>query len=211
MELERHEARMIDHIMIDLETLGNGPDGAIASVGAVAFDPLREMVCGMTARQALSSTPEQLGATGLSFYVRVDLARSASPGVIDASTVEWWLGKDKAAQQELVGQGRMPLEQVLTVFHAWVQQVAHPAARVWAKPPNFDVRLMEAAYRRCFKPSDTPRWPFLFWNERCARTIMAISPASKIANPAAHNALSDAVVQACEVSRALVALKVSRV
>jgi exodeoxyribonuclease VIII len=63
----------MNNVMVDLETMGNGPAAAIVAIGAVEFDP-------------------DTGQLGREFYREVDLEDSAfRGGVIDASTVLWWM------------------------------------------------------------------------------------------------------------------------
>ena len=76
---------MNTEIMLDLETMGLGPDAAIVAIGAVAFD---------------TST---LAIDPCKFFVAVDLESSVrSGGVMDASTVMWWMQQDEVARRILL-------------------------------------------------------------------------------------------------------------
>ena len=71
-------------VMLDLETMGNGPDAAIVAIGAVAFDI-----------ETATISPR-------GFYVRVDLESAiGSGGVMDPSTVIWWLQQSDEAREEI--------------------------------------------------------------------------------------------------------------
>ena len=73
----------IQHIMLDLETMGTGPNAAITAIGAVKFDPDK-------------------GEIVETFYFKVNLESSVKQGgVIDASTVIWWLGQNEEARAEM--------------------------------------------------------------------------------------------------------------
>ena len=71
------------HVMLDLETMGNGPRAAIVSIGAVFFDPLT-------------------GELGAEFEAAIDLRSSAKSGEIDPDTVLWWLGQGEEARAGLI-------------------------------------------------------------------------------------------------------------
>lgn len=74
----------MNHCMIDLETMGTSPGCAIASIGAVIFDPER---------------PHD-GSTAPEFYAVVDLASCQSVGLtMDAGTVYWWLTQSQKARE----------------------------------------------------------------------------------------------------------------
>lgn len=69
------------HMMLDLETLGSGNDAAIVQIGAVRFDPFRP------------------GYTMGEYKQNVSLESSvAQGGVIDPSTVLWWIHQEEAAR-----------------------------------------------------------------------------------------------------------------
>lgn len=73
----------MNHLMIDLETMGSGPYAPIISIGAVFFDP-------------------NAGAIGDDFQVNVSLESSmrfrARP---DASTILWWMEQGEDARKAL--------------------------------------------------------------------------------------------------------------
>jgi len=68
-------------IMLDLETMGTGPNAAIVAIGAAAFCPHERRVLGKT------------------FYAPVSLESSVNGGgVVDAGTVQWWLQQSTEAR-----------------------------------------------------------------------------------------------------------------
>ena len=74
--------------MLDLETLGNGNNAAIVSIGAYYFD---------------TEDPDN----GEEYYVLVNPATSVGYGqVMDASTVLWWMNQSEDARKELVKAGK---------------------------------------------------------------------------------------------------------
>lgn len=38
----------MNHLMVDLETMGNGPYAPVISIGAVFFDPNRRLLAGLS-------------------------------------------------------------------------------------------------------------------------------------------------------------------
>ena len=160
-------------IMLDLETMGNGPDAAIIAIGAVEFD---------------LDTCE----IGLPFYRKVQLDSSvAAGGVIDASTVQWWLGQsDEARKEFLSNDGAVSLENALVDFSGWCQM--NGVEHVWGNGASFDNVILGSAYRRLGMKQP---WPY--WGDRCYRTIKAFFPDIKLERIGVHhNALDDALSQA---------------
>lgn len=175
-------------VMLDLETYGTGRDAAIASIGAVRFDLLRGDV-GELARDR--------------FHVRVDLTISKSPGVLTASTVEWWLKQPDAARRQLVAGNRISLNDAVVGFAMWVG--SRGDANVWGCGANFDEVVLGDAFAR-----HGQAWPFKFWRSRCFRTLKELGSARGIREPMRagthHDAMDDALHQArwaCEVWRQL--------
>lgn len=171
----------MNHCMIDLETMGTSPGCAIASIGAVIFDPEKGTV-GDTAADK--------------FYAVVDLASCQSVGLtMDAVTVYWWLGQSQKAREAL-GKDKQPLRDVLKGLTSWYAQ--HNAKRVWCHGATFDVPILDAAYR-AFETSA----PWKFVDVRDTRTIFDLSGVEIQRNTGTHhNALDDAINQAEAVCRA---------
>ncbi|MFM9673750.1 3'-5' exonuclease, partial [Streptomyces galilaeus] len=72
----------MNHVMLDLETMGQGNNAAIVAIGAVFFEP----------------TTGEIGDT---FYRKIDLESAAQYGEIDPNTVLWWLKQSDAARAEI--------------------------------------------------------------------------------------------------------------
>lgn len=164
-------------VMVDLETLGNGPRAVILSVGAVFFGD---------------------GQLGEEFYTRVDPESCVRAGlVMDVDTVMWWMGQDSAARYALIGGDAPALKDVLGDF-AWfigargLGGVAE-RVRVWGNGAAFDNTILASAYRATRAPQ-----PWKFWNDRCYRTVKELNrhlPMTKRTGTH-HNALDDAKSQA---------------
>ena len=149
--------------MIDIETVGTGPDAAILTIAAQTFDPLGK------------------GYMPQDYYARIDLDSQPDRSV-DQGTIEWWATQPPEAQAEAFGEeNRTPLDQALTelgkiVFHCNL---------IWANGPTFDMNILEHAYK-----SYGMQLPWNFWRVRDARTVYSLYP-DLPKPPASHHALED--------------------
>jgi hypothetical protein len=156
--------------MLDLETLGRGPNAAILSIGAVAFD-----------LQTMSEN---------TFEQRIDLASAMRGGKVDASTVRWWMQQDHDAREALFDQaGTVSLSTALADFGAWIGQFCpKPDRRVWGNGASFDNVILRSAYE--FHNHDAP-WGY--WGDRCFRTLRNLHPGFDLPfEGVRHSALADA-------------------
>jgi len=170
---------MNDHVMVDIETLGIGPNAMIVQIGAVRFDP------------------EGVGAT-------FNFNATFGDGDMDVDTVVWWLRQSAEAQAAVFGQSVPrdgPLRQGLYDFVRWL--FVKPTMYVWANSPSFDLALMKGAWSR--HASDPPRiggvsWPITPRMERDFRTLRTLGRLMGVEGPVRvgpkHDALSDARFQA---------------
>jgi exodeoxyribonuclease VIII len=161
-------------VMLDLETMGNGPNAAIIAIGAVEFDIRAQKI-------------------GERFYSVVDLATAVEAGgVMDVSTVLWWMQQSDQARAAFARGGDRVAE-ALKQFTIWMANRAlRDDVRVWGNGAAFDNVILASAYRR----NGTPQ-PWRFWNNRCYRTLKAQYPAVKMSRAGAHhNAVDDAESQA---------------
>lgn len=178
----------MNHVMIDIETLGTNINAPIASIGAVFFEP-------------------STGCTGARFYLRVDFENDMLNGAIpDAGAIKFWLKQSREAQAELVAGDSVSIWEALNQLDSFISENAVPddldLLQVWANSPTFDCAILRNAYRR----SDMEcLWKF--WNERDCRTIcelggvLGFNPKTDMPfNGDRHNALDDAVHQALYVS-----------
>jgi len=164
---------MLD-VMLDLETMGNGPNAAIIAIGAVEFDIHEKRI-------------------GERFYVVVDLQSSVSGGgVIDPSTVLWWMKQSEEAKAEFERSGEH-LATALIRFAQWLSDRG-PAdtLKMWGNGAAFDNTILASAYRNMHLER-----PWTFWNDRCYRTIKALNPQVPFQHAGTHhNAVDDAESQA---------------
>lgn len=166
-------------VMVDLETLGNGSNAVIISIGAVAFDSAS-------------------GKIESEFYVNVDPQSCVDAGMkMDVSTVMWWMGQSDEARAAFK-KPSVPLEAALVMFKDWYPQ----AAALWGNGATFDNVILSNAYNA----AGIGR-PWHFTKDRCYRTLKALRPDIKQDRVGTHhNALDDAKFQAlhaCKLLRAL--------
>lgn len=182
----------MNNVMLDLETMGNGPRAAIVSIGAVFFDPLT-------------------GELGAEFEAHIDLRDSAKFGEIDPDTVLWWLGQSDEARAAITaskyhdagGTGRLQLTEALLDFCDWIDGHSQKVTAMWGNGAGFDNVILASAYRAL--DIDTP-WQF--WQDRDVRTIVDLGRTLCDFDPkkempfegVAHTALADAKHQARYVS-----------
>lgn len=142
-----------EDLMIDLETMGNAPDGAIVSIGACFF----------------SLKTEQYGP---GFERKIHLSTAVRDGgKIDPGTVLFWLRQGDEARLSIAFGGE-DIRVVLADFSEWIKETCrHEDVRPFGNSPRFDMQILESAYRRA--DMDVP-W---FWSkERDFRTMRAMYP-----------------------------------
>lgn len=160
------------NVMLDLETMGKRPTSAIASIGAVRFDPLGDWI-------------------GYRFQIHVSLENCQRHGLtLDAETLVWWLDQAEEARTALrIGQaGAAPLITALDAFSAWMPG----GAIVWCNGASFDLAILANAYHVAGMPV-----PWAYYNECDLRTLKVLHKDLRIERDGIHhNALDDAIHQA---------------
>lgn len=166
------------HVMVDLETWGKVPGAAIRAIGAVVFDP-------------------NSGDIGATFYRNVDDQSCLDVGLHrDPETEAWWASQSVAARAAFADPVPEHVADVVAAFGAWFTQVG--GQQVYGHGANFDPPILEAAFAACLLDS-----PWLFWDVRCCRTILAMANRKPDRRGGTHhNALDDAVAQAKAVAAA---------
>lgn len=174
---------MTPAISLDIETLSTRPNAAIASIGAVRFDPHSDWI-------------------GDTFHANVSLFNCQHHGLaIDTATVLWWLQQNDAARARLVAgqQDAMPLLTALEVLAEFIFATA-AEPELWVNGASFDLPILASAYRAVDLPL-----PWNYWQERDLRTIKALNKGARIdrAEGIKHNALYDALYQAQSIRHIL--------
>ncbi len=170
------------HLMLDLETLGTGPDAKIVQIALVPFD-----ASGIYGERAWNG------------YVTGDT------GSVDQSTIEWWITQSEDARKRLANglkNGLDPAGAILSL-NLWYQNEVKRAGGdiygIWAWPASFDFPIMESFFRR-----HSFRAPYSYKLIRCARTMAQtatcvrpdLQPVEPSAALVAHDAKDDCIAQA---------------
>ena len=163
-----------NRVMVDIETMGNGPLSAIVAIGAVRFTE-----------------------TGIvdEFTINVDLRSSIASGMeCDPDTILWWLKQDDHARASICEKG-VSLGCALEAFANWIG--SH--AEVWGNGADFDNVILATAYRLCGM-----KQPWHYTANRCYRTVKNLRPDVEMDRTGvAHNALDDARSQALHLIECL--------
>lgn len=174
------------HLMIDLETMDNKPTSAIASVGAVFFDP-------------------ETGEMGEQFYQRVSLGSCVGHGLtMGSETVLWWMRQDAEARSELLNDDCLDLPLALANLESFITEHSDPSkVQVWGNGAAFDNVILRNASEKCGFAD--PLW--YYWNDRDVRTVVELSKTLGLNvrniikfDGVKHHALYDAIHQAKVVS-----------
>lgn len=175
----------MNHLMIDLETMGNKPNSPIVSIGAVFFEP-------------------STGELGADFYRVVTLKSAVGGGAVpDADTIMWWLQQSEEARMAICDKDAISISAALIKLNGFIRDNADSGkVQVWGNGATFDNVILRASYDREGIPC-----PWHFANDRDVRTIVELGKAIGI-NPRRdipfegdrHNALADAKHQAKYVS-----------
>lgn len=176
----------MNHLMIDLETMGNKPGAPIVAIGAVFFDP-------------------HTGAIGSEFYSPVNLSSAMEQGAKpDGDTIIWWLKQSAEARTAICVDDAPHIAAVLSDLNHFINRNSgNPRyLKVWGNGANFDNVIIRGAYERAGHIC-----PWQFWNDSDVRTIVMLGREINIDpkrdmpfDGVAHNALADARHQAKYVS-----------
>ncbi|KAB0549775.1 3'-5' exoribonuclease [Pseudomonas argentinensis] len=172
-----HPLLRATHYVLDLETLGKGPNAAIATIGCVRIEN---------------------GVIGDGLYIRVDVDSAIGfGGETDASTIDFWLRQSEEAQREIHhGFNRVKINNALIQLADFIDRPAaiYGETYVWGNGATFDNVIISTAFQRAHVPRP---WPY--WNDRDLRTIVQLYPEAKKSVPFVglkHHALDDAMHEA---------------
>lgn len=169
-------------VMIDLETLSVVPESVLLTMAAVKFNPYNSV-----------GVVDQL-------YHKLNVDEQISRGRhVDEGTLAWWSQQPQEVYEDAMSEYnrigvRESLEQ-LTRFLVGVNDI-------WCQGPVFDIVILENLYREY-----NMHFPWAYWQIRDSRTLfkfMNYDPRAEIRKAdikAHHNALDDAITQACAVQK----------
>lgn len=192
------------HVMVDIESGGLSPNGALLTIGAVAFDPKEKTV-------------------GQAFYKTIDPTSAViNGGELHAKTVQWWMTQPGETRWEVWNSNiSFGIETSLSLFNIFLDEVAPEELYIWANAPQFDLVIIRSAMERL---KIQPKWKY--YEEMDMRTIRVLAWGKDrkkekwygLADPnndvkdylsdsrflkmkSSHNALVDAVRQAAMVNQ----------
>jgi hypothetical protein len=143
MDAKSKQAGTFD-VMIDIETFGPPPIGALATVGLVRFN-------------------RHTGELGPNVHLACTLRTSVAVGMkIEPDTAIWWATQSADAGRALVWSQNaigVQLMKLATYFT--------PHDTVWAKPVHFDLVILRRAYELC-----QLKCPWELEQERCMSKVV---------------------------------------
>lgn len=160
------------HVMLDLETLGNGSTATIISIGAVEFFPQRS-------------------AIGKKIEIIVDPDTCVAAGMKnDQSTIDWW-AKQSPEARTVFTKPKVSIQEALQKFTEFLSGCGDKVC-VWGNGATFDNVILSNAYLL----TGIVR-PWKYYNDMCFRTMKKLYPTVH-QDPigVSHNAVDDAEYQA---------------
>lgn len=167
-----------EHLMIDIETLGNKPGAVITEISAVPFNWDNK-----------NNTAED------SFYAKVSIESCVNFGLkIQVDTLQWWTQQDITVFRAMMDQkDAISLGHALYDFRKYLETLYPSQLKVWGNSNRFDLGLLAAAYE-----ATGQEIPWYFRNERDVRTIADLYPEIKANHKfvgTAHNPKYDCINQ----------------
>ncbi|EIZ8957201.1 3'-5' exonuclease [Cronobacter sakazakii] len=175
----------MNHLMIDLETMGNKPTAPIIAIGAVLFEP-------------------STGVMGPEYYAVVDLESSmVRDALADPGTILWWLKQSAEARSAITSDNMVHITNALGGLIRLIEDNCEPKSlQVWGNGATFDNVIIRATFER-----HGFNCPWQFRNDRDVRTIVEMGRAAGFNQRYEipfegdlHNALADAKHQVKYVS-----------
>ena len=170
--------QQFEHLMIDIETMGNKPYSAILSIAAVEFDM-------------------QTGKTGRTFNQHINLQSCFDIGLnVNADTVMWWLEQSEKAKKMILQSDKIHIAEALQNFSNFLGSSTY---HMWGNSASFDLGLLSNAYEKI-----NLQTPWDFWNERCLRTLVFIDPLVKqnhVFEGVQHDGVTDCLNQIAYASK----------
>lgn len=176
--------------MLDIETLSTENDAVIVQISAVQFNPIT-------------------GETYRTFDVNIDPQTAIDLGLnVSASTTKFWLSQSKEAIDSVFNKIAVSLHEALIGLKIFIISCSSSSdkvdTRIWGNGPSFDCSKIKSSYVALKLPL-----PWLYFNERCVRTIVACDSSYKKNTPFTgikHYGLDDCKHQIKYISEGLNAL-----
>lgn len=165
----------MNNVMVDIETLGTGPDTVVLSVALVRFND-----CAEAEFLHIKFNSQEINQ-------QVEKGRKISP-----DTVMWWLQQGKDAQAAITETYNTDFKRGMYAALSQISKFMQPGDIIWANPPSFDVATLDNLMAQFDLPAFAPE----HWNVRDLRTIKkTFGSAPKRPDVVAHDALWDCLQQ----------------
>lgn len=179
----------MNHLFLDIETLGNRPGSAIIEMAAAVFDPATGKI-GAGFQQYILPHP--------SLYQ-------------DDETIAWHAERGSYPFSNQQREEAVTVAMATDAFHYWLQLLDDEGTielknvAVWSWGSNFDFPILHEATKLV---PNCKRLPWKYYQERCARTVykLAFGDDAKPA-PRTHRALQDVSDAIGDLHAALQVLK----
>lgn len=168
----------LNHVMIDIETLGSDVDSLVLSLGGVRFDPYAENNDNMYKMDGIAQP----------VYYNLNIEEQVATRSINKDTVAWWDTMTPQVREAAFDQtNAVEVEDFLRQLSEWCEG----ASFYWSQG-SFDYVILEDLYKQY---NMNPPWHFAEIMD--ARTISRTMTFDyrKSVDFDLHNALDDAVVQ----------------
>lgn len=172
-----------DHLVIDIETLGRRPGCEIRSIGAALVSWGTDLMPPYYTGHAM--------VYGRSFY-RLTTDSTLYQGYHDQPTIDFWASKKvspRARRHMFTTANRIPIDTALAHLSVHIAALRRPGRDllIWANGPQFDISILEYAYRETAQPI-----PWQYWEVRDIRTALSLHPCALRRRTTKHHAQLDA-------------------
>ena len=122
----------MNHIMLDIETLGTNSNALVVSISAVQFD--------MNSNEI-----------GEKFEIGLNKEQQLEKGaVVEQSTVDWWEKQSDEAKQMLDSLEKIDVSDALVCFNSWIKSnfKAPSKIKLWGNGATFDNVIIRNLFSR---------------------------------------------------------------
>lgn len=152
-------------LMVDFETLGYPPDGAVINMAAVPF------------REDVHNPPSFQELVDNAFLIKFDIPSQKGNRVFDSGVVQWWKNiATEGMRKQLITNGtEVSTNEGIARFEAFCESVGVDKRNsvLWSRGNAFDIPLLIDLIRNKHKTRETfDIEPVRFWNIRDVRTAI---------------------------------------
>lgn len=143
----------MNHVMIDLETLGVASNSVITTISAVQFD--------------LAT-----GELGKEFEIALNIQEQVdNGGIIDMDTIVWWFSQDEEAIKSLFKLKKTSVLTALIAFDEYLKSLNIPLnnIKLWGNGVGFDNVILRNLYSRHHRLFSLP-----YWCDNDVRTLVTL-------------------------------------